>query len=300
MLEKREADVIIIGGGIMGCATAYRLAKRGVDVLVLEKKEIGNGGSCRNAGGVRQSARDPKELPLAMYAVQNIWPQLREELGGTYRTQSDAEVLLHAYQKWGEDCPRHLSGMFAFAIWDAKQHALFCARDHFGTKPLYYTKVEDVLYIASEIKALMPFLAHIETDPAAFQDYLVFQFCLGAKTLFKGVSQLEPAHSMMVRPGEQPVPRRYWQVYYEPDLDHTEAYFSRTLEELLWRSVKSCTTGEVPLGGYVSGGVDSSLTAALASQILPDFEGYVGKVQSTMKAHIRVMWRRNITSSSMS
>lgn len=205
------------------------------------------------------------------------YQQLREELGGTYRTQSDAEVLLHAYQKWGEDCPRHLSGMFAFAIWDAKQHALFCARDHFGTKPLYYTKVEDVLYIASEIKALMPFLAHIETDPAAFQDYLVFQFCLGAKTLFKGVSQLEPAHSMMVRPGEQPVPRRYWQVYYEPDLDHTEAYFSRTLEELLWRSVKSCTTGEVPLGGYVSGGVDSSLTAALASQILPDFEGYVGK-----------------------
>lgn len=81
MLEKREADVIIIGGGIMGCATAYRLAKRGLDVLVLEKKEIGNGGSCRNAGGVRQSARDPKELPLAMYAVQNIWPQLSEELG---------------------------------------------------------------------------------------------------------------------------------------------------------------------------------------------------------------------------
>ena len=78
--EKRTADVIIIGGGIMGCATAYRLAKKGVDVLVLEKKEIGNGGSCRNAGGVRQSARDPKELPLAMYAVANIWPTLSEEL----------------------------------------------------------------------------------------------------------------------------------------------------------------------------------------------------------------------------
>ena len=79
--EKRTADVIIIGGGIVGCATAYRLAKRGVDVLVLEKKEIGNGGSCRNAGGVRQSARDPKELQLAMYAVANIWPQLSDELG---------------------------------------------------------------------------------------------------------------------------------------------------------------------------------------------------------------------------
>ncbi|MCQ2611884.1 MAG: FAD-binding oxidoreductase, partial [Treponema sp.] len=81
MLEKRTADVIIIGGGIMGCSTAYRLAKEGLDVIVLEKKEIGNGGSCRNAGGVRQSARDPKELPLAMYAVANIWPTLSEELG---------------------------------------------------------------------------------------------------------------------------------------------------------------------------------------------------------------------------
>ncbi len=104
MIEKRTADVIIIGGGIMGCATAYRLAKRGVDVLVLEKKEIGNGGSCRNAGGVRQSARDPKELPLAMYAVKNIWPTLGEELGvnveyhqgGNLRlglTESDIKIL---------------------------------------------------------------------------------------------------------------------------------------------------------------------------------------------------------------
>ena len=81
MPEKREADVIIIGGGIMGCATAYRLASRGLDVMVLERKEIGNGGSCRNAGGVRQSARNPKELPLAMYAVSEIWPHLSEELG---------------------------------------------------------------------------------------------------------------------------------------------------------------------------------------------------------------------------
>lgn len=80
--EKRTASVIIIGGGIVGCATAYNLAKRGVkDIIVLEQKEIGNGGSCRNAGGVRQSARDVRELPLAMYAVSNIWPTLGEELG---------------------------------------------------------------------------------------------------------------------------------------------------------------------------------------------------------------------------
>ena len=78
--EYRRSDVVIIGGGVMGCAAAYRLAKKGVQVVVLEKKEIGNGGSCRNAGGVRQSARDVRELPLAMYAVSNIWPSLGEEL----------------------------------------------------------------------------------------------------------------------------------------------------------------------------------------------------------------------------
>ncbi|MEE1353689.1 MAG: FAD-binding oxidoreductase [Acutalibacteraceae bacterium] len=103
-MEKRTADVIIIGGGIMGCSTAYRLAKEGVDVLVLEQKEIGNGGSCRNAGGVRQSARNPKELQLAMYAVANVWPTLSDELEvnteyhqkGNLRlglTESDIKVL---------------------------------------------------------------------------------------------------------------------------------------------------------------------------------------------------------------
>lgn len=86
MTAKKTADVIIIGGGIMGCATAYRLASQGLDVLVLEKQEIGNGGSCRNAGGVRQSARDPKELQLAMYAVANLWPGLSDELGWTWST----------------------------------------------------------------------------------------------------------------------------------------------------------------------------------------------------------------------
>ena len=79
-MGEKSADVIIIGGGIVGCATAYRLAKRGVSVIVLEKKEIGNGGSCRNAGGVRQSGRDPREIPLAMYAIEHIWPTLSDEL----------------------------------------------------------------------------------------------------------------------------------------------------------------------------------------------------------------------------
>lgn len=99
MIEKRTADVIIIGGGIMGCSTAYRLAKLGLDVIVLEKKEIGNGGSCRNAGGVRQSARDPKELQLAMYAVANIWPTLSEELGVDVEYHQKGNIRLGLTEK---------------------------------------------------------------------------------------------------------------------------------------------------------------------------------------------------------
>ncbi|MGI6205185.1 MAG: NAD(P)/FAD-dependent oxidoreductase [Anaerovoracaceae bacterium] len=94
-MDKRTASVIIIGGGIMACSAAYNLAKRGVnDIIVLEKKEIGNGGSCRNAGGVRQSARDVRELPLAMYAVSNIWPTLGEELGADVEYRQDGNLRL--------------------------------------------------------------------------------------------------------------------------------------------------------------------------------------------------------------
>lgn len=106
-MEKRTASVIIIGGGIMACATAYQLASRGMkDVLVLEKKEIGNGGSCRNAGGVRQSARDVRELPLAMYAVSNLWPSLGEELG------VDVEYCRKGNLRLGKT-PAHLQALTA-------------------------------------------------------------------------------------------------------------------------------------------------------------------------------------------
>src|SRR6266849_5329398 len=111
--------------------------------------------------------------------------ELREELGAdNFQTTSDTEVILHAYRKWGADCLNHLRGMFAFAIWDEERQELFCARDRFGIKPFYYVTVGDILYFASEVKALLPFVDRIETDLEGFKDYLAFQFCLAGKTLF--------------------------------------------------------------------------------------------------------------------
>lgn len=204
--------------------------------------------------------------------------ELRAELGVTCRTTSDTEVILHAYRKWGEDCVSHLTGMFAFALWDEKKQHLFCARDRFGIKPFYYTIQEGVFYFASEMKALLPFLPAVETDRNGFREYLMFQFCLNGNTMFKDIRELRPAHQLTVERGhcrEQ----RYWQVYYHLDMDHTEKYFEERLQEHFRRSVRYHVRSDVPVGGYVSGGVDSSIIASLACQTLPEgeFMGFTGK-----------------------
>ena len=203
--------------------------------------------------------------------------ELQKEIGCKNITGSDTEIILHAYEKWGEDCVNHLEGMFAFAIWDARKKTLFCARDCFGIKPFYYTINNGVFYFASEIKALLPFVEEIETDLEGFKDYLTFQFCLEGKTLFKNICELKPAHRMVVSEFGEKV-ERYWQVYYNLDFDHTEKYFREELERLMLESVEYHIRSEVPVGGYVSGGVDSSVVSAMASKLLPDeFMGFTGR-----------------------
>ena len=128
--------------------------------------------------------------------------ELREELGHeSFRTQSDTEVILRAYERWGDGCVERLRGMFAFAIWDPRKNSLFVARDRFGIKPFYFTEQAGSFYFASEIKALCPFLPAVRTHLPALHDYFSFQFCLGQKTLFEGVHQLPPAHCGVVRTG---------------------------------------------------------------------------------------------------
>jgi asparagine synthase (glutamine-hydrolysing) len=204
--------------------------------------------------------------------------ELRDEIGRErFATTSDTEVILRAYQKWGDDCPTHLRGMFAFALWDEKRQRLFCARDRFGIKPLYYTQVDGVVYCASEVKALLPFVPHIETDRDAFKDYLAFQFCLAGKTLFKGVRELLPGHALVVERGQVSV-RRYWDVQYDLDFDHTEKYFEQRLRELIEDSVAMHLRADVRVGAYLSGGLDSSIIASLASQVVgPRFQAFTGK-----------------------
>ncbi len=158
--------------------------------------------------------------------------------------------------------------MFAFAIWDSRRKKLFASRDRFGIKPFYYAVSDGTLYFASEAKALIPFLPDIETDADALAEYLTFQYTIGEKTLFKNVLQLLPGHSLMLESGQLAV-RRYWDVRYEVDYDRKAPYLEARLRDLLIDSIGVHLRSDVPIGAYISGGIDSSLVAILAAQVDP-------------------------------
>ena len=183
----------------------------------------------------------------------------------SFRSASDTECILAAYDRYGQDCIMHLRGMFAFALWDERQQLLFCARDRFGIKPFYYAVVGNAFVFASEAKALLPFLADVETDPAALAEYLTFQYTIGDATLFRGIKQLMPGHALTVENGTVRI-RRYWDVRYEIDFDHSAVYFERRLVELVDDTVRLHLRSDVPVGAYISGGIDSSLIAILAGK----------------------------------
>ena len=205
--------------------------------------------------------------------------ELRKEIGESkFCTNSDTEVILKAYERWGEDCVSKFRGMFAFALWDENKSSLFCARDRFGIKPFYYTVVNEVFYCASEIKALLPFVEQIDTDLDSLNDYLTFQFTLGEKTLFKGIKKLEPGHMLTIKNRQISV-QKYWEVYYELDFGHTdESFFVERVKELMDESISLHMRSDVPVGAYVSGGRDSSIVAALATKVeRTDFKAFTGK-----------------------
>ena len=180
-------------------------------------------------------------------------------------TESDTETILYSYERYGLAAPTHLRGMFAYAIYDGRAGRVVLARDRFGIKPLYYTIQDGNLYFASEAKALLPFLPTIETDPDALAEYLTFQYSISDRTLFSGIHQLLPAHQMVIS-GDSITIERYWDVEYEIDYEHNQAYFQSEVRRLLDESVAIHLRSDVEVGAYVSGGVDSSLIAALASE----------------------------------
>jgi asparagine synthase (glutamine-hydrolysing) len=200
------------------------------------------------------------------------YQELRQPLvqrGHNLRSNSDTEVILHLYQDEGPSCVNKLNGMFAFVIWDSVERTLFVARDHFGIKPFYYAIHDRTFLFASEIKSLFfypGFEPEINSDGLA--DYLTFQFCLEEKTLFRGVQKLPPGHTLLVKADGSLNIHKYWDLDFQIDTDHTEDYFQSQLLRLLEDSVRLQLRADVPVGAHLSGGLDSSTLACLASSLL--------------------------------
>ena len=214
-----------------------------------------------------QPMKAPNDTVISLNGEIYNYVELRESLASQwdFRSKSDTETVLAAYDRFGDDCVSNLRGMFAFGLWDQKRQRLVCARDRFGIKPFYYTQVGDVFYFASEAKALLPFLPTIETDTDAMAEYLTFNYVIGEATLFKGISQLLPGHALVVENGSVRT-WRYWDVNYEIDWDHKPDWFQKRLVELVGDSIKVHLRADVPIGSYVSGGIDSSLMSILAAR----------------------------------
>ena len=197
------------------------------------------------------------------------FPELRkelEDLGYIFKTHCDTEVIVYAWQAWGEDCVLHLRGMFAFAIWDRNRKTLFLARDRLGIKPLFYSLLKNGQFVfSSELKALQqhPELSK-EIDPTAIEDYFGFGYIPDPKTIYKNVYKLEPGYCLTLQRGTQQCqPRQYWDVSFENKHQGSEQALADELIVRLREAVDIRTNADVPLAAFLSGGVDSSAVVAM-------------------------------------
>jgi len=207
-----------------------------------------------------------------IYNYQELMPELIA-LGYRFRTRSDTECIVHAWEAWGECCVERFRGMFAFAIYDRNRETLFLARDRLGVKPLYYALLPDGwLVFGSELKSLLAHggLARM-IDPKAMEEYFALGYVAEPRTIFTTAAKLSPAHTLCVRRGQRlPEQRRYWDVRFTGGSRISEADALEELETRLRESVRLRMISEVPLGAFLSGGVDSSVVVATMAGLSPE------------------------------
>jgi asparagine synthase (glutamine-hydrolysing) len=212
-----------------------------------------------------------------IYNFQELRAQL-EAKGCVFRTTSDTEILLHGWRIWGAGLVARLRGMFAFAIWDAAQEILLLARDRFGKKPLFFHNNADHFLFGSEIKSILEWPGfERRVNPEAIHDYLTFHYCIGRHSAFAGIEKVPPAHYMEVRPGQAPRLVRYWRLAEIEPAHHNRSIeeLSRELIERLDEAIRCRLVADVPVGAFLSGGVDSSgVTARIAGMLSRPLETF--------------------------
>jgi asparagine synthase (glutamine-hydrolysing) len=201
-----------------------------------------------------------------IYNFEKIKSDL-EKKGHNFKTKSDTETIVHAYEEYGTDCVKHFNGMFAFAIWDKNKKKLVLARDRLGIKPLYYYHDKEKIVFSSEIKSIVEYPGlKRDLNEFALSDFLMFQNILDDKTFFKGIKKLLPGNILVIDKNGLSI-KRYWDVIFTPKEKESE-YLEERYRELLNQSVKDHLLSDVPLGSYLSGGFDSTSVATLASRSL--------------------------------
>ena len=205
--------------------------------------------------------------------------KLHQELlgkGHNFRTRSDTEVIIHLYEEYGPVCVEHLNGMFALAIFDENKQRLFLARDRAGIKPLYYSFNGAALCFASEAKALVATAAGpVEPDPRSVVDFFALSLVQESRTAFEGISELEPAHTLTWDLStDRPDVKRYWHLSYFGKLSLADDELVGRVSDLLEDAVRSHLISDVPVGTYLSGGLDSSLISAISKKYLPDLNTF--------------------------
>jgi asparagine synthase (glutamine-hydrolysing) len=209
-----------------------------------------------------------------IYNYLQLRADLIREHGAVFATEGEAEVIAAAFHHWGPSAVQRLRGMFAAVLWDAQSRTLHAIRDPFGIKPLYYLRNADGLYLASEKKALLPFVAGVQRiDAEALSHYLTLQYVPEPATLHPSVRRLPAGHAMTCRPGQEPQIRRYFEIALRPVNRPAEQAIA-AVRDALRESVHAHLQSEVPLGAFLSSGVDSTAVVALARERHPGLRAY--------------------------
>ncbi|MFO7539900.1 MAG: asparagine synthase (glutamine-hydrolyzing) [Chloroflexota bacterium] len=222
-------------------------------------------------GGRQPIANEDETIWVVYNGEIYNYPALRHELqqrGHTFRTQSDTEVIVHLYEEMGRRCVEKLRGMFAFALWDGNQQKLLLARDRIGQKPLFYAQVGDDLLFGSEIKSILAInKSSREIDYEALHHYLSLRFIPSPQTMLKQIKKLPPAHTLVWHRGEATL-SRYWDLSFTEKLALNEQQYIHGLQEKLNQAISSHLISDVPVGAFLSGGLDSSIIVAVMAQDL--------------------------------
>jgi len=201
---------------------------------------------------------------------------LREELikrGHRFRSKTDSEVIIHSYEEWGEECFKKFNGMFAIALWDGRKDTLILARDRMGKKPLYYFECPQGFLFASELKALLlhPYIKK-EINPEGLVKYLLYDYLLPPHSIIKGVKKLKPSQILKLEPSGEIKTYFFWDIPSPEKLEISDEEIEKKIIELLLKATERRLISDVPLGVFLSGGIDSSSIVAMMAEILPPKE----------------------------